>query len=29
MSPDRLATMLGRWFREWAAAGLFVGVARE
>jgi hypothetical protein len=29
MSPDRLAAMLGRWFREWAAAGLFVGVARE
>ncbi|HXV40730.1 MAG TPA: DNA-binding domain-containing protein [Steroidobacteraceae bacterium] len=29
MSPDRLADMLGRWFREWAAAGLFVGVARD
>jgi hypothetical protein len=29
MGPDRLAVMLGRWFREWAAAGLFVGVVRE
>ncbi|HEU0226064.1 MAG TPA: DNA-binding domain-containing protein [Steroidobacteraceae bacterium] len=29
LSADRLAAMLGRWFREWAAAGLFVGVARE
>lgn len=29
MSPDRLAVVLGRWFREWAAAGLFVGVVRD
>lgn len=26
--PERLAGLLGGWFREWAAAGLFVGVSR-
>ena len=29
MSAGRLAGMLGGWFREWAAAGLFVDVTRR
>lgn len=29
LSAERLAATLGGWFREWAAAGLFVGVARD
>lgn len=29
IGAERLAATLGGWFRDWAAAGLFVGVARD